>query len=89
MRYCFRFCSSSYEETSIFSGAIFESIVALKEGDLHVFQSIIDEARINFLTSNGIEGNVSTSSLYDFLSKMNAITELEAYGKEYFRYAAI
>ena len=89
MRYCIHFCSSSYEERTNFSGAIFESIIALKEGDLHVFQSIIDEARINFLTSNGIKGNVSTSSLYDFLSKMNAISELEVYGKEYFRYALV
>ena len=60
--------------------------MALKEGDVHVFECLIDEARISLLTSNGIEGNVSTSSLYDFLSKMNAITVLEAYGKEYFRY---
>ena len=58
----------------------------MKEGDLNVFQNLVDDARINLLTSNTIEGNVSMSSLYDFLSKMNAITELENFGKEYFRY---
>lgn len=78
---------STMNEKTNFSGAIFDSIVTLKEGDANAFASLIDEARISLLASNVIDGNVSSAYLYEFLSKMNAITELEMYGKEYFRLA--
>lgn len=76
---------TTYQDKTSFSGSIYDSIVALKEGDQGVFDSMINEARIHLLTHDGITDNVSTSRLYHFMSKMNAVTELENYGKEYFR----
>ena len=54
-----------------------------------MFDSMISEARIDLLTYDGITDNVSTLRLYHFMSKMNAVTELENYGKEYFRYVML
>ncbi len=83
--YSFSFFRSSFRKKPGFSQNIYSSILALKEGEEHEFGFLMDEARLIVLSDSQITGNVSANVLYQFLSKFNAITQLEEYGKQYFR----
>eukprot|EP00795_Rhopilema_esculentum_P013768 gene13768-4694_t len=76
--------SSPNQDKTTFSSNLYGSIVALKDGDQFGFKSFIDDARLTLLRSDETRGNATTSRLYDFLSKMHAVTQLELYGRQYF-----
>ena len=77
-------CRSSFQNAAGFSENIYNSLVALKEGDEKHFGFLIDEAKLTVLSDNATNGNISTANLYQCLSKLNAVTQLEHYGKQYF-----
>eukprot|EP00794_Sanderia_malayensis_P017373 gene17373-19112_t len=78
------FSKSNTQEFSGLSENIYSSILALKEGDEGQFKLFVDKARLGILLDEEDNRNISTVHLYKYLSKLTAVSQLEAYGNQYF-----